>query len=104
MEYTFKDYCKMFKTTPRKLRALLHRYYGVPTHVRDISIEEYYARKNGQFFRGREPRPYVDICIDLELKKERYEKMLEIHEAGLFDAILASDLDWAEDNKEIIAK
>jgi len=97
-------YCHMFKTTPRKMRALLHRYFGTPAKVRELSIEEFYARRDGRLFNGRDPRPYIDICMDLELKKPRYEKMLEIHESGLFQNILDADEDWAEDNKDIIAK
>ena len=96
-------YCHMFKTTPKKMRAMLHRYFGTPEFIRLMSIEEYSARQNNQLFRGREPRPYIDICMDLELKKPRYEKMLEIHESGLFQLILESDEDWAKDNPGIIA-
>ena len=95
-----KAYCKLFQ----KMRPLLHRYFGTPEKVRELSIEEYYARKNGQLFRGREPRPYADICIDLHLKKARYEKLLDIHESGLFQNILDADTDWAEDNRDLIEK
>jgi len=42
--------------------------------------------------------------MDLELKKPRYEKMLEIHESGLFPLILESDEEWAKDNPGIIAE
>ena len=96
-------YCHMFKTTPKKMRALLHRYFGTPEYIRLMSIDEFYARRDGRLFNGRDPRPYIDICMDLELKKPRYEKMLEIHESGLFSLILEADEDWAKDNPGIIA-
>jgi len=97
-------YCHMFKTTPRKMRALLHRYFGTPAKVRELSIEEFFARRDGRLFNGRDPRPFIDICMDLELKKPRYEKMLEIHESGLFQNILDADEDWAKDSPGIIAE
>ena len=97
-------YCHMFKTTPKKMRALLHRYFGTPEYIRLMSIDEFYARRDGRLFNGRDPRPYIDICMDLELKKPRYEKMLEIHESGLFPLILESDEEWAKDNPGIIAE
>ena len=98
-------YCHMFKTTPKKMRALLHRYFGTPEFIRLMSIEEYSARQNNQLFRGREPRAFIDICMDLEQKHKRnYEKLLEIHESGLFPLILEADEDWAKDNPGIIAE
>ena len=104
MKDKFYYYCKAFKTTPKKMRAMLHRYFGTPEHIRELSIEEYYARRDGHLFQGREPRPYIDICMDLEQrKKKNYEKLLEIHESGLFQLILDADEDRAEDNKGIIA-
>lgn len=85
------------------MRALVHRYYGTPEKVRNLSFEEYCSRKNGRLFRGRKPRPYIDICIDLEMrKKTSYEKMMEIHESGLFPEILEADEDWYQANREII--
>lgn len=103
MNEKFNYYCRMFKTTPKKMRALVHRYYGTPEKVRDLSFEEYRARKHGQLFRGRTPRPYIDICIDLEMrKKASYEKMMEVHESGLFPEILEADEDWYQANREII--
>lgn len=90
----------MFKTTPRKMRAFLHRYFGTPEHIRNISFEEYSARQNKRLFNGHEPRLYIDICMDLEQrKKKNYEKLLEIHESGLFQLILD-----AEANKDVIVK
>ena len=87
------------------MRMFLHRYFGTPEKVRELSFAEYYARRDGCPFQGREPRPFIDICMDLEQrKKKNYEKLLEIHESGLFQLILESDEDWAEDNKDIIAK
>jgi hypothetical protein len=87
------------------MRAMLHRYFGTPEHIRELSFEEYYARRDGCPFQGRQPRPFIDICMDLEQrKKKNYEKLLEIHESGLFQLILESDEDWAKENKEIIAK
>lgn len=95
----------MFKTTPKKMRMFLHRYFGTPEHIRELSFAEYSARRDGRPFNGREPRPFIDICMDLEQrKKKKYEKLLEIHESGLFKLILESDEDWAKENKEIIAK
>ena len=95
----------MFKTTPKKMRAFLHRYFGIPEHIRNISFEEFYARRDGRPFQGREPRAYIDICMDLEQKHKRnYEKLLEIHESGLFPLILEADEDWAKENTEIIAR
>ena len=91
-----KSYCKLCQ----KMRPLLHRYFGTPEKVRELSIEEYYTRRDGRPFMGREPRQFMD----LQLKKARYEKLLEIHESGLFQNILDSDIEWAEDNKDIIAK
>ena len=102
MKNDFNYYCKIFHNTPTKMRALLHRYYGTPENIRNISFEEYHAKERGELFRGRKTRRYLDICMDLELKKSRYNKMLQIHESGLFPAILESDIDWESDNKKII--
>jgi hypothetical protein len=100
MNSKFEIYCKIFKTTPKKMRMFLHRYFGTPEHIRELSFAEYSARRDGRPFRGREPRPFIDICMDLEQrKKKNYEKLLEIHESGLFQLILDAD-----DNKDIIAK
>ena len=100
MNSKFLIYCHMFKTTPRKMRAFLHRYFGTPEHIRNISFEEYSARQNKRLFNGHEPRLYIDICMDLEQrKKKNYEKLLEIHESGLFQLILD-----AEANKDVIVK
>ena len=102
MKSKFEIYCTLFKTTPKKMRPLLHRYFGTPEKIREISFAEYSARRDGRPFRGREPRQYIDICMDLQLKKARYEKLLEIHESGLFQNILDSDIEWADDNKDLI--
>lgn len=105
MDSKFLIYCHMFKTTPKKMRAFLRRYFGTPEHIREISFQEYNARKNSQLFNGHEPRMNIDICMDLEQRHKRnYEKLLEIHESGLFPNILEADEDWAKENKEIIAR
>jgi len=105
MNTKFNYYCKIFHTTPKKMRAIVHRYFGTPEKVRHLSFEEYYARRNGLLFHGRQPRLYIDICMDLEMKKKAsYEKMLEIHESGLFSQILEADEDWRQENQEIIAQ
>jgi len=105
MKDKFYYYCKIFKTTPKKMRAFLHCYFGTPEHIRELSFEEYSARQNKRLFNGREPRPFIDICMDLEQKHKRnYEKLLEIHESGLFPLILEADVDWAKEHKEIIAE
>lgn len=83
----------MFKTTPKKMRAFLHRYFGTPEHIREISFAEYSARQNKRPFQGREPRAYIDICMDLEQRHKRN------YESGLFPNILEAD-----GNKEIIAR
>jgi hypothetical protein len=87
------------------MRELLHRYFGTPVHIREISFQEYYARRDGRLFHGRGPRPYIDICMDLLLKhKSKYEKLLEKHESGLFPNILESDEERRVDNQKMIAE
>lgn len=93
MDSKFLIYCHMFKTTPKKMRAFLHRYFGTPEHIREISFAEYYARRDGRTFNGHEPRQYIDICMDLEQRHKRN------YESGLFPNILEADED-----KEIIAE
>ncbi len=80
------------------MRAFLHRYFGIPEHIRNISFEEFYARRDGRLFNGHEPRQYIDICMDLEQRHKRN------YESGLFPNILEADEDWAKENKEIISE
>mgnify|MGYP006967015922 CR=1 FL=1 len=104
MNDKFKYYCRFFNTKPKIMREILHRYFGTPAHIREISFQEYYARRDGRLFNGREPRLYIDICMDLLLKhKSKYEKLLEIHESGLFPNILDSDEERRDENQEVIA-
>ena len=104
MKSKFEIYCTLFKTTPKKMRKLLRRYFYFPSDIREQLFEEYAARQNGQFFNGRLPRPDADISMEFKLSKTEFEKLIEIHKSGLFPNILEADEDWAKENKEIIAE
>ena len=99
MKSKFEIYCALFKTTPKKMRILLRRYFYFPSDIRNSIFEEYSARKAGQFFNGRLPRPDADISVEFKLSKSEFEKLLEIHESGLSQLILDADA-----NKDVIAK
>ena len=104
MKSKFEIYCKLFKTKPNLMRKLLSNYFYYPSDIRNSIFDEYSARKTGQFINGRLPRPDADISMEFKLSKTGFEKLLEIHESGLFPNILEADEDWAKENKEIIAR
>ena len=66
---------------------MLRNYFYYPSDIRDQLFEEYSARKAGQFFNGRLPRPDADICTEFKLSKTEFEKLVEIHESDLFPKI-----------------
>lgn len=90
MRDRFYYYCKIFKTTPKKMRVLLRRYYYFPSDIRRELFEEYSAGQNGCLFNGRLPRSIIAICTEFKLSKPDFEKLLEIHESGLFNLIKKS--------------
>lgn len=87
MRDRFYYYCKAFKTTPKKMRKLLHRYFNFPTDIRELLLDEYHARKNGRSFKGRDPRPVSAIGTEFKLSQSEFQKMAEIHKSGLFPNI-----------------
>ena len=91
MKSKFEIYCTLFKTTPEKMRTMLRNYYFFPSEIRQHLIDEYHARRNGCSFKGREPRPEVDISIEFKLTRSEFEKLLEIHKSGLFELIKKSN-------------
>ena len=91
MKSKFEIYCKLFKINPKLMRTMLRRYYYFPSDIRDQLFEEYSARKAGQFFNGRLPRPDADISMEFKLNKSEFEKLLEIHESDLFELIKKSN-------------
>lgn len=70
---------------------MLRIYYYFPSDTKDQLFEEYSARKAGQFFNGRLPRPDADISMEFKLSKAEFEKMVEIHESELFGLIKKSN-------------
>ena len=91
MKSKFEIYCAMFKTNPKSMRKLLSNYFYYPSDIRELLLDEYHARRDGRPFKGREPRPEVDISIEFKLPMSDFEKLLEIHESGLFELIKKSN-------------